>query len=474
MLIKPDSARVFFRPFIPGSETRMRRIFNQVLALSDDEVTEELRGVLEEFGHRHKKIEHYLLNRYAQIHQELNIQEELGIQRRLLIGACFVQEYSMESAALFNPSIVPHPDQEGMPEGSLRFVMSLRATGEGHISSIIFRSGAVSAEGEVVIDKGSRYVTSAPIKHNETYDKAYFTRKMYELGINCAFSDNVMSMLDNQFDFNGLTNAIDAIRQLPFVEDNPSVMSDMIALARNNYELEYTPEQSLSERIIFPHGPNEVNGIEDARFVKFMREDGSSTYYATYTAYNGRTIYPQLLETPDFLNFRISTMNGSEASNKGMALFPRKINGRYAMISRQDGENVYIMFSDRIYSWHNKQLLLKPKYPWEFIQLGNCGSPLETEQGWLVLSHGVGPMRKYSIGAFLLDKDDPTRVLARTKEPILAPDSAEREGYVPNVVYSCGALIHQGMLVLPYAMSDYASSVAIIDMAELMAALKED
>jgi predicted GH43/DUF377 family glycosyl hydrolase len=250
-----------------------------------------------------------------------------------------------------------------------------------------------------------------------------------------------------------------------------TIANGILALARSNYELHFEEDQQLDERCIFPSSPNETNGIEDARFVQFTEDNGDVIYYATYTAYNGQVTFPQLLETTDFTHFKISTLNGAEVQNKGMALFPRKINGRYATLSRQDGENIYLMYSDDLYFWQTKELLLKPTYPWEYVQLGNCGSPIETEAGWLVLSHGVGPMRKYAVGAFLLDLNDPSKVLGRTKEPILSPDENEREGYVPNVVYSCGGQINGEDLIIPYAMSDYASSFATVNVKELLAEL---
>jgi predicted GH43/DUF377 family glycosyl hydrolase len=255
--------------------------------------------------------------------------------------------------------------------------------------------------------------------------------------------------------------------------DYASTAKSILTLARSNYEVVYTPEQSLSERVIFPTGPSEVNGIEDARFVRFTFPDGRVVYYATYTAYDGRVILPQLLETEDFLHFRMSTLNGPEVRNKGFALFPRMVNGQYAMLSRQDNENIYLMYSDNLHFWYSKELIAKPTRPWEYVQIGNCGSPIETDAGWLVLTHGVGPMRKYAIGAMLLDRDEPTKVLGRLDEPLLAPDETERSGYVPNVVYSCGAVIHGDLLIIPYAISDYASTFATVPVADVLAAMRQ-
>jgi predicted GH43/DUF377 family glycosyl hydrolase len=244
-------------------------------------------------------------------------------------------------------------------------------------------------------------------------------------------------------------------------------------LAESNYEIHFAPSSQISERIIFPVSPNESNGIEDARFVRFVEDDGSVMYYATYTAYNGRVILPQLIETTDFLNFRVLTLNGQAVQNKGMALFPRRIDGRYAMLTRQDDESLYLAFSDNPHFWSDPQLLLVPRQPWEIVKLGNCGSPIETEDGWLVLTHGVGPMRKYCIGATLLDLHDPAKIIGRLKEPLLKPEANEREGYVPNVVYSCGSLIYNGRLILPYGISDTASSIVSIELRELLSALTD-
>jgi predicted GH43/DUF377 family glycosyl hydrolase len=366
-----------------------------------------------------------------------------------------------------------HPDQSGLPDGSRRFILSLRATGEGHVSSICFRSGVVDQAAEITLDKPSRYVTLPDVVPNSKYDKTLFHRKMGELGIGNGFLERVLRALDEAFTISELEAGIASVlRQHPVErrEWHPLAQA-MLALAKANYEIQYDADVGLSERIIFPYSPTESNGIEDARFVEFADDDGSTCYYATYTAFDGDVTFPQLLETRDFLRFKINTVNGPEVKNKGMALFPRKINGLYAMLSRQDGENIYLMYSDMLHFWYTKQLLLKPTYPWEFVLVGNCGSPIETDAGWLVLSHGVGPMRKYSIGAFLLDRDDPSKVIGRLREPLLTPNENEREGYVPNVVYSCGGLVHAGHLIIPYAMSDYATTFAAVPLKDLLDAM---
>jgi predicted GH43/DUF377 family glycosyl hydrolase len=393
--------------------------------------------------------------------------------RRLLIGSYFTQEYSLESAALFNPSIVWHPDQSGLGQDSKRFILSLRATGEGHISSIAFRSGTVDGNGNIALDKPTGFVTAPSVTPTFEYDKALYQRKLIELGITNGLAQLVFEALEDRFTLGDLeTNIRFALRQNRARAHEWAAQSKAIlALAKANYEIEYAPETDVSERIIFPYSPAETNGIEDARFVEFYDDDGSRQFYATYTAFDGSVILPQLVETDDFLRFRISTLNGPEVRNKGMALFPRKIGGNYAMISRQDGENMYLMYSDMLHFWYTKIPLLKPTYPWEYVQVGNCGSPIETDEGWLLLTHGVGPMRKYAIGAVLLDRDDPSKVLGRLGQPLLAPDENERAGYVPNVVYSCGALIHADRLIIPYAMSDYASTFATVPVSDVIGAM---
>ena len=335
---------------------------------------------------------------------------DLSKTQRWLIGAYFLHEYSFEASALFNPSIVRHPDQSGVPEGVCRFILSLRAVGEGHISSLTFRSGCIAADGNVTVDPPAR-LASIPRIRNRTSK---------------ANGDDV--------------------------------------------EVIFRPDEELSERVIFPITDNQSNGIEDARFVEF-NDGGRKTFYATYTAYSGRAIRSELLETSDFQSFRMTPLNGSAARNKGMALFPRKIDGRYAMIGRQDNENLYLIYSDDLYTWEGGRPILQPMYPWEFVQIGTCGSPIELDDCWLLFTHGVGAVRKYSIGAVLLDKKDPSKVLARSREPLVHPESSEREGYVPNVVYTCGAMRHGERIVLPYAVSDTFSNFATLKVAALREAL---
>jgi predicted GH43/DUF377 family glycosyl hydrolase len=472
ILIKPDHTRVFFRPFNPAGENRSMKIVARILVTPEEQVEEEISQILLDFGERHLKVREYFLERFEHFRQYLLTDQPLSEARKLLIGAYFTQEYSLESAALFNPSMVWHPDQSNLPEGSRRFILSLRATGEGHISSITFRSGVIDADNHITVNQPTRFVTVAEVVPNPSYEKMLFERKLYELDLANDFSDRVLAGLGETFTMLELETSIrNALRQSRRNGRNSTTANGMLSLAQSNYEVAYTLDDRLSERVIFPYTPAEMHGIEDARFVQFHDDDGSSHYYATYTAYDGEVILPQLLWTDDFLHFRINTLNGPAVQNKDMALFPRKINGLYAMLSRQDNENIYLMYSDHVHFWYSKEIILKPTFSWEYVQIGNCGSPIETEAGWLVLSHGVGPVRKYAIGAFLLDLNDPTRVIGRLREPLLAPNENERAGYVPNVVYSCGGVIHGCDLVIPYAMADYASSFASINVDDLLTEL---
>jgi predicted GH43/DUF377 family glycosyl hydrolase len=430
--------------------------------------------VLGEFADRHGQVENIFRKRFEQVSICLESDVQPSLERQMLIGAHFTHEYSPESAALFNPSIVPHPDQTGLPEGALRFLLSLRATGEGHISSVAFRTGIVSAQNRITITPPGPLLTEPERVPDVRYEKALFGRKLQEAGVQDDSCRRVLDRLPEQFTLDELRRVLWEMRQHPDPADATAehAARGILLLAESNYEVNFAPASRPSQRILFPSAPSQSNGIEDARFVRFQNDDGSFAYYATYTAYDGKITLPQLLETPDFLHFNFSTLNGPAVQNKGMALFPRKINGQYAMLSRQDDENLLLMFSDNVRFWQTPRLLLSPAQPWEFFKIGNCGSPIETEAGWLVLSHGVGAMRKYCIGAFLLDLNDPKRVIGRLREPLLAPNESEREGYVPNVVYTCGTLLHGRELIIPYAMSDYATSFATVPLDSLLAAME--
>ncbi len=483
--LNPDSRRVITRMFSlePG---RMARVVERVLAFSQDEVKRMCAALLEDYGGRHRRIRTVFRRNYAVVAEQLHLADNhLPEEKALLIGAYFTMEYAVESAALFNPSIVPHPDQSGVPADQVRVVLSLRAVGEGHVSSIEFRGALISATGEPVLEPVNTFVASAEVRPDQYYDKHLYSLKLFNFmatseaageGEQTAAHDLVettLGQLGDRFTLDELRHAMWSLRgqyegSTAFLENT---FSTMLWLARSNYEIRFDPETQLSERVIFPISTTESAGIEDARFVRFVEDDGEVVYYATYTAYDGRNILTQLLETRDFTCFKMHTMNGVYAESKGMALFPRRVKGNYAMISRVDGENLFIMYSDNIHFWDRIEPLQMPFFPWEAVQIGNCGSPIETEAGWIMLTHGVGPMRRYCIGAVLLDRENPSKVIGRLPEPLLSPTQDEREGYVPNVVYSCGAMIHNDLLIIPYAFSDSASRVASVPVGKLLHAL---
>ena len=471
--LTPDRSRVLLRPFRPTTDDISRRVIARVMALPEEEVARLLIQVLGEFADRHERVDNTFHNRFEQVKIYLEPGALPSPERQMLIGAYFTHEYSPESAALFNPSIVPHPEQGGLPKGALRFVLSLRATGEGHISSITFRAGIVSAQHRITLTPPVPFVTEPERVPDVAYVKGLFMHKLEEAGVQNDFCRRVLDQLHEDFTLKELRQVLLASGLTTDTSDATAARAarGILLLAESNYEVHFAPDSKISQRVLFPSAPSQSNGIEDARFVRFQNDDGSFSYYATYTAYDGKITLPQLLETPDFVHFKFRTLNGPAVQNKGMALFPRKINGQYAMLSRQDDENILLMFSDNLHFWQAPRLLLPPAQSWEFIKIGNCGSPIETEAGWLVLSHGVGAMRKYCLGAFLLDLNDPARVIGRLREPLLSPNESEREGYVPNVVYTCGALLHGRELIIPYAMSDSATSFATVPLDDLLAAM---
>jgi predicted GH43/DUF377 family glycosyl hydrolase len=476
-ILKPDPSRVLLRPFHPGNAERVSSIIARIMTLPEDRARLLLDEVSAEFSGRHQGIHQLFLQRFEQVREMLSTDEEISEQRQMLIGSYFLAEYSLEAAALFNPSIVPHPDQTHLPLGALRFILSLRATGEGHISSITFRTGIVHAGGRIEMFPPTGFLTEPRQIPNPRYEKALFGRKLAELGLTGEFARRVLSRLGETFALEELRAEIKAEQfRLPdgMTQLDQSAAQGIWMVARSNYEVQFHPEQQLSQRVLFPATPSQRNGIEDARFVCFRNEDGSSIYYATFTAFDGKVVLPELIETSDFLHLRFITLNGPAAQNKGMALFPRKINGRYAMLSRQDNASIFLMYSDNVHFWNDRTVLLEPAFPWELVQIGNCGSPIETDAGWLVLSHGVVPMRKYCIGAFLLDRDNPSKVIGRLREPLLTPNRNEREGYVPNVVYTCGALVHGGDLIVPYGLADQTTGFATVALAEVLAAMEPE
>ena len=473
----PDPRRVVAKRFVPGENlspdgrSHAERIVSRALSLPEADVVSTLRTAQRQFASRHVDLSAVLAENFATVAHLVGRVEELSTERRLLIGAYFTHEYSIEAAALTNPSMVAAPDQRNLAAGEQRFFVSLRAIGEGHISSIEFRSGVIDAHGCIAMDESSPYATTA--RHRAPiYEKSMFRTKLTELRSLNEISASVLDALPEGFTLDALEAAIrDVDRGQSSSSAARQATRTMHWLASSNYESSFAPDSSISERVIFPAGPTESHGMEDARFVRFTHDDGRVTYFATYTAFDGYHILPQLIETADFISFRIATLNGACARNKGMALFPRMIDGRYVALSRLDNENNLLMTSDNVHFWHESEKIQAPACPWELIQLGNAGSPLETEAGWLVITHGVGPFRQYSLGAILLDKQDPTRVIGHLAEPMLVPADDERDGYVPNVVYSCGSMIAGETLVLPYGFSDVGTRIATVPLGDLLARL---
>lgn len=468
--ILSDSSRVISRLYIPGSAQRISKIIQRVVALPEIAAENLLEQIMLDFSERHRDIKHIFERSLNEVKDHVPRDAVLSETKRALIGAYFTMEYSVESAALFNPSIVLHPDQSRLDKGSLRFIMSLRAIGEGHVSSIVFRSGVIDRDNTFIFDPLSNYVERPNIRLNPVYDRHLFQLKLNEIRACNEVTAHIFDRLPEYFTYDELKEKIGVLSANPiFFESRQNQTFEIIYwLANSNYEMSFQSDHQISERVIFPVSKNESSGIEDARFVQFFDDNGEVTYYATYTAYSGFTVLPQLIETKDFIKFKVMTLNGKAVKDKGMALFPRKIDGSYVMLSRQDGENNHIMFSDNIHFWQESKILQEPTRPWEFTQIGNCGSPLETDKGWIVLTHGVGPVRQYCIGAMLLDLENPARVIARLEEPLLTPLEEEREGYVPNVVYTCGAIFHNSDLIIPYGMSDIACGIASLRVSELI------
>jgi predicted GH43/DUF377 family glycosyl hydrolase len=469
--VMPDTKRVIARFFYNGEE-RAKEILRHIEKLSDQEVQEIIFPLLQEFSKRHRNITKIFYKNskklYRTLGYDLTALNEIASHRRLLIGSYFTHEYSIESAAFFNPSIIDDPDQSDLEQGQRRLIISFRAVGEGHISSIVFRKALIDKNNDIEVMPAGVYVDEAEIIKNNIYVKNLFFEKAKDSRISQGTIDVVDKVLNDKFDYKELKTEIDKLIK----ETQNKELYKILYLADSYHEILFSLDTDISDRIIYPISEFERKGIEDARFVKFFNEDGSSKYYATYTAYDGHVIMPKLLETTDFYDFKVRPIYGEGAKNKNLALFPRKINGKYVMLSRIDGWNNYIMFSDKISVWNNPIKLQEPKFPWEFIQIGNCGSPIETEDGWLVISHGVGAMRRYCLSVSLLDLDDPRKEIGRLKEPLLTANKDEREGYVPNVVYSCGSIVNNGELIVPYGLSDYSSSFITINLKDLLDRLK--
>jgi predicted GH43/DUF377 family glycosyl hydrolase len=478
--LRPDPRRVVVRLFLPGQEhlgngeSRAAGVVDRILALSDDEVTAALDAVLIGFDGRHRQLRATLEDHFDLVAHRLAGSAALSPERRLLMGAFFTAEYSVEAAAVCNPSIVLAPDQQGTAPGEARFVMSLRGVGEGHVSCIEFRTGVVGTDGGVHLDDpGPFLVPGRPVA--PVYEREVFRGKLAESGAHGESAAFVLDTLPARFTPNELELALAGLEAQVVTHSGVRATIDHVrGIGFSNYDTEFPDDSRIAERVLLPTGPTESHGMEDARFVRFVDDDGTVTYYATYTAFDGVHVAPQLLETADFRRFRITQLTGPAAKNKGLALFPRRVGGRYVALSRWDRERNAVVTSDDCRSWEAATTLQSPERPWELLQLGNCGSPVETPEGWLVLTHGVGPMRVYSIGAVLLDLDDPTRMLARLSAPLLSPDDTERDGYVPNVVYSCGALLYGNSLVLPYGIADATVGIALVPIRELLDRLRAE
>ena len=462
--IRADSRRVILKPFIPHSRERIRKILQRVLSLEETLVEKWLEQVIQEFADRHSQFLQVLKENYHRVAEFIPAGENLSEKRKYLIGAYFTHEYSVEAAALFNPSIVPHPDQTNLPHNHLRFILSLRATGEGHISSIEFRSGVLDDKNQVKMDDPTPFLLMPRVEQNAHLEKELVKSFLKHSNLP---EDMLQDMITGMPDSVPLEALKKELKVRMAQKERRKLLRELEHIRRERFDLKYDDGIPITERIIFPVSEREKNGIEDARFVAFEDEQGLR-YYAPYTAYDGQNICMKLIETADFLHFKIFPFLGPAVQNKGLALFPHKIGGKFAAVSRQDGESLFLMYSESLYYWESARIIRIPNEPWEMIQIGNCGSPIKIKDGWLLLTHGVGPLRKYVISAFLLDEKDPSRIIGALKEPILSPNATEREGYVPNVVYSCGGLVHQGELILPYAYSDIGAGIASISLTRLL------
>jgi predicted GH43/DUF377 family glycosyl hydrolase len=473
--VLPDTKRVIARFFFNGEE-RAVELIKKIMALDNAEVWSLISPLLQDFSKRHRNITRKLLRNCERVKYYIEAAgysfKELDEDTKLLIGSYFTHEYSIESAAFFNPSIVPDPDQTNLEEGQLRVIISFRAVGEGHVSSVVFRRAIIDQASNITVIPAGNYIDEAEKIHNLVYNKRLFLIKAQEADISEQFLQMVTEKLEDRFDYDHLKRVVNEARETITDPETLRDLTQILALSDSYRRITFSRDTDISDRVIFPISDFESKGIEDARFVKFTDENGKVAYYATYTAYDGSHIMPKLLKTYDFYEFKTSPLNGAGAKNKNLALFPRKINGKYAMLSRIDGWNNYLMYSDHINEWEDPIKIQAPEYPWEFVQIGNCGSPIETDCGWLIITHSVGSMRKYSIGASLLDINDPSIEIGRLKDPLIIPNPDEREGYVPNVVYSCGSIIHNDDLIIPYGLSDHSSGFATVKLQVLLDRLK--
>lgn len=474
--VYPDPKRVIARFFFNGEE-RAIEVVKHVMSLSDEDVFGLISPLLQEYSKRHRNITKILIRHSKKIRNCIERSgfdfDDIDKYRKLLLGSYFTHEYSIESAAFFNPSVVEDPDQSDLVEGERRLIISFRAVGEGHISSVVFRRALIDRNNDITVIPAGNYIDEAEVIKNAVYNKKLFLKKAADSKIDIEVLDEIGTKLQDKFDYATLRKVIIDGKTLQENDLRKLEYDKILWLSDTYHEISFSRDTDISDRVIFPISEFERKGIEDARFVRFVKDDGSVVYYATYTAFDGAMIMPKLLQTTDFYDFKISPLHGIGAQNKNLALFPRKIGGKYVMMSRIDGFNNYLMYSDKLTVWDNPVMLQQPKFPWEFIQIGNCGSPIETTEGWLMITHGVGPMRRYCLGASLFDLDDPSIEIGRLSEPLVIPNTDEREGYVPNVLYSCGAIVHNDLLVIPYGLSDYCSSFATVSLDLLLNKLKD-
>lgn len=475
--LQPDHRRVVTRLFVAGREdvgpgdSRAAPVIQRVMDLTEAAAEAIVRDLDRRFGTRHRTM-HEIYHEHADllIARLDGDMVTMSAARRLVLGAAFTHEYSIEGAALCNPSAVLFPPPS--PGGSASFVMSVRGVGEGHRSSIGFRTGAIDSSGSVRLDPASNFpviTTAQPALHR----RSVFHAKLDEDDDDRENASFVLDPLPERFDDSQLAEQLALLSGDTFTRRHTDdTITHLRAVAASSYRSEFAFQTAISERVLWPQSPAERHGMEDARFVLFTDDDGSMTYYGTYTAFDGVNIAQHLLQTDDFRTFFASPLAGAAAQGKGLALFPRRIDGRFAALSRSDRESNALAYSDDMHCWPTSEQIQIPTKPWELLQLGNCGSPIETEQGWLVLTHGVGPMRTYSLGVILLDLEHPERVIASSDEPIVVPGPHERDGYVPNVVYSCGGFIRGDTLVLPYGVADQHIRIATLSVAELLQSLR--
>jgi predicted GH43/DUF377 family glycosyl hydrolase len=471
--LRGNPERVLCRMFIPGEEelihghSRIPEVLERVLALSEEETLQTLRQVERDFGRRHNDLPQLFHTHFKAVAHLL--ETPVSEERQALIGAYFSQEYAIEGAAYFNPSIVAAPDEPDSNADELRFVLSVRAVGEGHISTIVFRTGVVRSDGGIEVDPASRFASTRANRFTVLRNQLVHQAAV-ESHVDTADLELALAMLPDKFTPEELMANLTQL-DLPGVRHSPSdaLIEVIDRISRSSYEVDFPSESEISERVLWPTAPDERRGMEDARFVRLLDEDEPVRYRASYTAYNGEHVSSRILETDDFRTFSSMALTGPGARGKGVAFFPRRIDGRYCALSRHDRESNSVAYSDDGYHWNDIQPLTDKKRAWELVHSGNCGSPIEIDEGWLVLTHGAGPMRQYSIGAMLLDKQRPNQVIGRLVYPLLTAAETERNGYVPNVVYSCGSLVHRGALVLPYGFSDWRVGFATVEIAELLA-----